>query len=290
MIPVLLGLLAALCWSLHDLLVRIYAPRIGAFRLAVWVMLAGGLFLIAPVFITGKIWSATPAGLVFACSLGASYALAVGGLYKAFSLAPVSVVGPLTAGYPALVVVWGLLNGLTPTWLQWLAMVLIMAGAFIVSRSGDEDGGVKSVAAGKLPTVFFACALACLGFAVSIILGQEASAVLGEVETTLVSRFPAALLLLPFARREPVPLKPVLSAFGWTALAAMALADIIAVSAVNYSGQFENKEFGALSISAYAALSVLLAMIFLREKVSTGQWIGIALIVFGIGVLGWPKT
>ena len=37
------------------------------------------------------------------------------------------------------------------------------------------------------------------------------------------------------------------------------------------------------------ALAVLLAMIFLREKVSRGQWFGIALICIGIACLGWPK-
>jgi drug/metabolite transporter (DMT)-like permease len=29
-------------------------------------------------------------------------------------------------------------------------------------------------------------------------------------------------------------------------------------------------------------------MIFLKEKVASWQWVGIAMIVFGVGVLGWP--
>ena len=48
-----------------------------------------------------------------------------------------------------------------------------------------------------------------------------------------------------------------------------------------------NKEYGAMAITAYGALAVLLATIVLREKVSAGQWLGIALIAVGVGYLGF---
>ena len=44
-----------------------------------------------------------------------------------------------------------------------------------------------------------------------------------------------------------------------------------------------------MGISAYGGLSVLVAMVFLGEKVTKGQWLGIFLVAIGILALGWPK-
>jgi drug/metabolite transporter (DMT)-like permease len=60
---------------------------------------------------------------------------------------------------------------------------------------------------------------------------------------------------------------------------------VIAVSSINATGYFPNKELGAMVISAYGALSVLLAMVFLKEKVSAAQWVGIAMISGGVATL-----
>ena len=51
-------------------------------------------------------------------------------------------------------------------------------------------------------------------------------------------------------------------------------------------GTLPGKELGAMGISAYGALATLLAMIWLNEKVSLGQWFGIGLIVAGVAGLG----
>ena len=57
------------------------------------------------------------------------------------------------------------------------------------------------------------------------------------------------------------------------------------VIAVNASAHFPGKEFAGIGISAYGALSVIMAMIFLKEKVSPGQWAGLAMIVLGVATL-----
>ncbi len=288
MIAILLGLFAALCWSLHDILARFYARDIGPNRMAVLVMLIGAALLAIPAMQGSAIWNADATSLAFAVLLGVAYALGVGGLFKAISLAPISVVGPFTAGYPALVVLWGLLNGLDPSAWEWLAFVMILAGAAVVARTGHPDGGVNAIAQGKLPLVIASCAIACLGYAASVVLGQAAAATLGEFETTFVSRFPAAALLLVPAFSESTRSRPV-PRIGWVGIIAMAILDVLAISGINYAGRFPNKELASMGISAYAGLGVLLAMIFLKERVSPGQWLGIAMIVGGVGILGWPK-
>ena len=285
MIAVLLGLVAALCWSLHDLIARAFAEKVGPLRMSLWVLLIGGGLLLPIVLWQGGLWQADQHSLIMAVLLGVVYAFALTGLLKAFSLAPISVVGPLTGIYPAFVVIWGLFNGLNPSLAQWSAMMSILIGAVIVGRFGPDDGGFAVVPKGKVWVVLASAALAVVSFAAAVVLGQKAALQLGEIETTFVSRFPAAILVFAMVRmkRAPQVLQGPLNM--WKAIAAMALCDVIAVSSINAATHFPNKELGAMAISGYGALAVLLAMIFLKEKVSALQWLGILLISGGVMAL-----
>ena len=97
MISVLLGVCAALSWSIHDILARSLAARIGPFRMAALVMVAGGVLLSGHAVTSETLSTARPATLLLAASLGLAYGFGVAGLFKAFSLGPVTVVAPLTA-------------------------------------------------------------------------------------------------------------------------------------------------------------------------------------------------
>lgn len=287
MIALLLGLVAALCWSVHDLVARVYAPSIGPFRVAFWVVVSGAVLLAAIILWRGRIWDADWLSIALALAMGVVYAGALGGLLKAFSLAPVSIVGPFTAGYPALIVLWGFLHGLSPSLLQWLAVILIIIGAVIVGRAGPSDGGLAAVPEGKVPTVIISSIVAVLGFAAAVVLGQAATPGLGEYETTFLSRMPAAAILALLMLKEVSEVK-ALSRKQWLAATSMGAMDVIAVTSINVSAFYPGKELGAMAISSYGTLAALLAMIFLREHVTLGQWFGIAMIVVGVCIIGWP--
>jgi drug/metabolite transporter (DMT)-like permease len=287
MIALLLGLVAALCWSVHDLVARVYAPRIGPFRVAFWVVVSGAVLLTAIILWRGRIWGADWHSVSLALAMGVVYAGALGGLLKAFSLAPVSIVGPFTAGYPALIVLWGLLHGLSPSLVQWLAVAMIIVGAVIVGRAGPSDGGLAAVPQGKVPTVIISSVIAVLGFAAAVVLGQAATPGLGEYETTFLSRFPAAAILALAMLRESSTSQR-LTGREWLAATSMGAMDVVAVTSINVSAFYPGKELGAMAISSYGALAALFAMIFLKERVSIGQWFGIVMIVVGVGILGWP--
>jgi drug/metabolite transporter (DMT)-like permease len=280
-----LGLFAAVCWSVHDLMARKLAPTLGAYRMSIFVMLVGFVLLSPAIVASAGLQGGTWMELWPMIVLGVTYGVAVSSLFKGFAMAPVSIVGPFTAGYPALVVIWGMVNGLQPSLLQVLAIFAILAGAVVVGRSGQSDGGLNTVEKGKLPQVIFFCVLASVCFAASIIMGQNLSPRFGEIATAGMLRLPAALVLVPIAFREKGEM-PKFRFSSWGLLAAMALLDISALTGINYMGRLPAKEMGAMGISAYGGIAVVLAMIFLREKVSLPQWFGIALTVTGVGVLG----
>jgi uncharacterized membrane protein len=287
MISVLLGLLAAFSWSSHDLLARKFAGANGPFRMSFWIMLAGAAVLLTPVVWRGVIFEADGFSVAMALAMGLVYAVALGLLLQAFSLAPVSIVGPLTAGYPALVVVWGLFHGLSPSLLQWLGIALVLVGVIIVSRTGHDDGGANSVPPGKMPLVLFSAVFASIAFAATVVMGQAATLGLGEYEVTFLSRFPAAAALALFMLKEQKALPP-LSRPASFAVVAMAACDVTAVTAINAAAHFPNRELGAMAISSYGAMAVVMAMVILKERVTPLQWLGIALVVAGMMALGWP--
>lgn len=283
MLAVMLGVAAAVSWSLHDLVARSFAERIGPFRMAAWVMVAGAILLLPYIVWDSTIWQAPPWSIADGLLLGVAYGFGVGGLFKAFSLGPISLVAPVTAVYPILVVLWGVLHGLQPTPLQWSAVLLAIAGAVIVARSGARDGGVHAVAPGQLPRLFLFCVISALGYSASIILGQRAALTVGEIEATWLSRATALLTLIPFILSENR--RPPLRGRHWLGIFAMGALDVVGVASVNASGHLPGKEFAAIGISSYGAVAVILAMLVLRERVSIGQGLGIALIVAGVATL-----
>ncbi len=287
MIAVLFGVFAALCWSVHDVLARSIAGAVGGFRTAAWVMVSGFVLLSAYVLWDGSVWQATGPAIFSGLLLGFAYGFGVGGLFKAFSLGPVSLVGPITAGYPVLAVLWGVFNGLEPTLLQWTCVGATLLGAIIVARSGEPDGGINAVEPGKMPALLFFAIMAVLGYSSSIVLGQQAAVSVGEVDATWLSRPVALLVLLPFAFFDGK--RGVLSRNQWIAIFVMGGLDVLGVIAVNASGHFPGKEFAGIGISAYAALSVIMAMIFLKEKVSPGQWVGLIMIVGAVATMSMSQ-
>ena len=53
--------------------------------------------------------------------------------------------------------------------------------------------------------------------------------------------------------------------------------------------RLDDDGLATVGISAYAALSVIMAMIFLKEKVSPGQWVGLIMIVGAVATMSMSQ-
>lgn len=283
--PALWGLASALAFGVNDLVIRISGREVGIAGAAFGAFLVGSVALGLWLWITQTplIWSLE--GIVPLVATGVSLAAATLVLIGSLSRGPVSVVAPILHAYPAFIIIWALFLGLMPSTVQWSGMAAVMAGVLIVART--SHAAVVAEPAGRAGfTLTVILALAAAGsFAVVIILAREAAMVYGEVQTLWLSRLIGfvTLILYMLVRRQSfrIPLP------WWLPLAAIGLLDSAGIVMLMIGVAGEGAALAAVASSAAAAISVLLARIFLGEPVPIKQWSGVILVVIGVAALAY---
>lgn len=278
MISLSLGLLAALFWGLHDFTVRRIGGRADVAAM-VAVVTAFGLIPLIPVALWMGGWGAIgpqQAGLAFMA--GVTAVIANVGLYRAFTIGPVSLVAPICGAYPVLSVLIAVARGEAIGAQEWLAVAAIVAGIGIVARG---EGGTSS--GSRLAAIGWA-ALASASFALTFSLAQWSAETGAHLPAATITRGTAlAVALLWLAQRRP-GLGGIVAI--WPALFLMGCLDVGALGAVTLAGGLPNAEFAAVASSIFGIVTILLAWKFLNEPMRAGQWAGVALVFAGIAALG----
>jgi drug/metabolite transporter (DMT)-like permease len=276
------GLTAALIWAVHDLLARKLSQ--GAALLPILILvLAGGAFALVPLAWVWGDWQAMTRGAWEAgLASGATFAVAIASLYKAFSLAPVRLVSPVIGAYPLLTLQFALGQGRAVSPLDMIAVLLIVTGIAIVAMAARDDA--PDLYAAPPTTALGWAALSALGFAATFALGQVAARLGSDLPVILVARLVALVVIVTLALYWPGPLLPPRRQ--WGLLVVMGVLDALALGLVTASGTLAKAEYAAVSSSLFGVLTVLLAAWVLKESVRPVQWLGIAAVFIGIAVLG----
>lgn len=281
MLALSFGLTAALLWAVHDLLARKLSQGVPLLPLIAVVLGSGCLVLLPLALLLGD-WSAM-SGTAWggAVASGLAFALAIGGLYKAFSLAPVRLVSPIIGAYPLLTLIIAAAQGRPITPADCWAVALIVAGIAIVALSTRDDAPETYAAP---PAVAIAWAiLAAAGFAATFALAQEATRQGSDLPVMLVGRGIALIAILSVIGIGSGPFLPPRRSI--PVLVGMGLLDAIALGLVIASGGLPKAEYASVSSSLFGVLTVLLATWFLKERARPVQWAGIATVFTGIAIL-----
>jgi drug/metabolite transporter (DMT)-like permease len=274
-----LGLIAALMWGFHDVCVRFVSQKTPLMASLLAVLVIGTLF---HLIVMGAQQSAFfPDASVAGISVlsGVFFLASSLGLYGAFQRGPVKLVSPIIASYPILSIAWAAWNGVSISALQLGAVIFIILGVSLVAAlSDDSDGDVPPI--GK--TIAFSI-LASIGFAGTFALGQMASAQAGELPVTFVTRIVAIGLLLAGILALKLPVWPGRAAL--PILALMGAADGIALLMINSAGHLPDAQYAAVASSTFGLLTIVLAWVFLKERLSGLQWAGCLIAFVGIGYL-----
>jgi len=294
-----LGLLTALAWGTSDFVARFIARRIGSLRTTLYMQFTGLILL--TIFLPwvggwGHLfddsgWQPWAWGAL----AGIFNGVASLALYRSFEFGKMSIVAPISASYPALTAMLSFFSGERLTALRAAGVALIVVGVILVARgeSSGSSGEAASHGHAEAPLVraprsngigwAFASAV---GFGILFwLLGTRVVPAVGFAATVWMSRLTSSIFtvgVILAARQQLAPSREI-SIIG--PLLAMGILDTSAFVLNNRGMQLEQVSVVSVLASLYGAFTVLLAAIFLRERLTRGQWLGIAAIFAGIALI-----
>ena len=274
-----LGLIAAFCWGLHDVTVRRISQTAPLMATLLGVLVVGALFQTTVMIVTEGFTPVPRSAVTYSIAAGAAYTLAGAALYGAFQRGPVRIVAPVIGSYPILSVAWAVALGASVSAFQWLAVLAVVLGIAVVSIfAADDTDDIPPVG----PTLLLS-ALAAVGFFATFALGHEAAKVADDLPSILITRVTAILFLLPAFPFLSLPFWPGRQAVVF--ILTMGVLDGVALLCVLSAGSLPSAQYAAVASSTFGMITVILAWIVLRERMTASQWGGCALAVGGIGYL-----
>ncbi len=275
MLATLLALLASFSWGTSDFIAGIEARRMTSWAVALVSMTAaagGGLLALA---------IASPP----APAAGVALVLVAGGVcsgvsaityYYALRLTKMSITSPILAGAAVIPVVCGLARGEQPSALQVIGIAVTIAGIVVVSRPGP------AVADDRLPTTLKGVLLAVAGTVTAglMVVTLDYGAASDPLWAATVIRCSAALLCVAWIagarpalrlRRRSVP---VLVAVGLMIVGA----NLLFAQATTLADLSVVAVLGWLS----PAVTIVLARLFLHERLRPVQWLAALAVLAGV--------
>jgi drug/metabolite transporter (DMT)-like permease len=279
MSAVSLGLIAAFAWGFHDICVRFVSQKAPLLASLLMVLCTGFVFHFLVMMATDGFQETPATAFVPAILAGIFFLIASLGLYGAFQRGPVRLVAPIIASFPILSVLWAAFTGTHVTLVEWLTVLVILCGVSIVACLSDQS--TENIAP-KGVTIFFA-AIASFGYAGTFVFGQMAAEMSHHLPATLITRSTAIILLIGGMVAWKLPFWPGRKSLGLLTL--MGLADGIALLCMVSAGGLPNAEYAAVAASVSGLITIVLALGFLKEKMTFPQWVGCAVAFAGIGYL-----
>jgi drug/metabolite transporter (DMT)-like permease len=317
---VLLGLTAALCWGVADYCLRGASHAAGTFRALYFMQIIALLALAigAAPWLRLSFAGATP-GLVVADAI-LSLIILVGAalLYRSFVIGKLAVVSPIAASFGAITTILALVTGERPNAPQLVGLALLLAGVTLSGMAlSPRDGQSKK--ATELGRQSGSRWRRWLGPGVPEALGatllfggayfglRYVAPQLGGVQTAMIGKAAdfvalSLIVLLGWGARRFIggaggvggasiaqgavtpaarALAPRSGAF-WLWLIPGAILDTAANVAYNLGVTGALTSVVATLSSLFTAVTVVLAWVFLRERLTRIQWVGLLLILGGI--------
>jgi uncharacterized membrane protein len=269
LLSILYGLGAALGWGAGDFTGGLASRKTGAYRAVFYSEVVGVFLLFIMLGVFGenfpnlKIW-------LIAMLAGAIGTLGLMLLYHSMTLGLMSISAPVSALLAAVlpVIVSAFREGL-PDLPIFIGFGFALAAVWLVSQSED---GVKDILSHlsdlKLPM------LAGVGFGLYFILMHEATSSGATIWPMLASRTGGTLLIAAYIFISRTSFR-VEDKSAWTFLILNGFFDIAGNVFFILSGQAGRLDVASVLSSLFSGVTVMLAWIFLKERLTQGQWLGV---------------
>jgi drug/metabolite transporter (DMT)-like permease len=282
------GMIAALSLGTADYLARATSQAVGPVAAFTYVVMFGTVLMAGFMLVAGIEFRITPFGLWMSGLHGLCVTAMSLMLYAALVRGPVSLVVPLVAAHPILVILYDVVVGqLSLSAQQILAAALVIAGvtgASVFSFKHDHRLDFSEASPSQRKHVTLVLALgACIAYALLIITGQSAAAEMGQASVALVGRTSSAVILLVALALGLFKLPPPGRAI--RPLTAQGVLDTLGYVALLAGGSTIFPGMTAVVGSMFGFITIVLARIFIFERIGRTQWLSIALSFAGVAWL-----
>jgi drug/metabolite transporter (DMT)-like permease len=277
------GLAAAVLWGLADYSAAMASRRIGSMRVVLgFHVVATGILALAVLVSgqAGRLADAEPLDFALLGAVGCGSYLA---FYRALAIGPISVVSPIVSGYAAVTVVLAIvLLGDRPSAGQTAAILVAMLGVLVAS---SDLAQIRSRQRPPLAGIVFALmAMALLGgFVFGVSYRSETLAWLVPI---FLARAATTVFLLVAAARTGELDVPDRSPALLAVIALLALLDTGGYVAFNLGIRHADTSIVATASAPYAVIPIVMGVAVLRERPGRVQWLGVALVLGGLVLLG----
>jgi drug/metabolite transporter (DMT)-like permease len=275
--PIALALVAAAGYGVSDFVGGVVSRRIAALRLVlVSYPLAMLIYLLLAPLVGGRIAAGS---LLLGGLSGVCTGLALWWFYLAMAEGPMSVVSPLTAiivaGLPVLV---GLAAGEELTALAAVGVVVAIVAVVLVSKEApNPKAGVRFTA-----RVAWLTAGSGTTFALAFVLLHHVEAGTG-LWPLVAARVAASAVALGAALFAGGGMAPDRAVLGWAVV--LSFIDVIATTALLFALQSGLLSLVSVLAALYPAVTVLMAIVLLNERVSPTQWGGLVLALGAVAMI-----
>jgi drug/metabolite transporter (DMT)-like permease len=291
----LTGLGAALSWGTMDIATALASRRIGSLRVTAAVQLICAVFLVGVGLVAGTTLPTDVASLGTATLLGLIGAGAYLAYFNGLRIGPISVVSGMVAAYGGLTVVLSVvLRGESLTGVQALGATVATVGVILTGVA--FDGGLRATRFAG-PGVGFAV-VALVLFALMAITMDVALETADWLQVLVVSRLVIVAVsvaaiggLAVTGRRNPKRGGPAGSWLTWRVAAMLGVAGALDASGlIAFAIGLANAPtwMVGLASSFGPAVTILVAVAVLGERLKPIQWLGLVGVAIGMVAIGLP--
>jgi transporter family protein len=284
-ISLLSGLGGMFGWGIYDFFAGVYSKKIGPYKTFFWSQLAG-LFFILLLISAFTITLNIPVLIIILLPIAALF-YSAGYLFfmKGFEIGNISIVAAIMNLWAVFTMLFAFIfMGQRLSYLQSLGVLMIISGATLASLNwSDIKNHSFKLSLGVKETV-----MGAFFFGVFWNISEVISEKIGWLPTTLFVKFGIIVFLLFFSfliKRELVLTKATTKTKIMVVL--MGIIEAGAVAIVNFGLTIGDAILITPIASALSVVTIAMAIIFLKDKVTKLQGLGIITAISGIIVTGF---
>ncbi len=283
---VLYGLIAAICWGLGDYAITALTRQIGSSKSLLLIQIFSLLSWLALIWIFPHNVSASTAIWGIAILAGVFHVLGLVTTYRAFEVGTLSFVSPIASSFAIVTALLYVAVGKSPAPLALVGTLLLIGGVVVVTRSTPSEGPItlRGVPEAIISAIGFGIMFWLIDVYVKEPLGDVYPLILLKV---MVTSYAAIATAFSKEKLSPPPEQPKVRV--WQLAVIAALLDSAAWVATLFGYKHENGAVVTAVASLFSVVTIVMAWIFLKERLNRLQWIGVSVVLVGVLLVSLPR-